>query len=120
MSRIRTKRIYDLPSPDERFRILTDRLWPRGLTKQRARVDLWIRDIAPSTELRRWYQHDRERWNEFRRRYFAELDGKPELVKQILEQIRWEPITIVFSSQEERYNNAAALKEYLERQISGD
>lgn len=120
MSRIRTRRIYEPPGPDDRFRILTDRLWPRGLTKERARVDLWIRDAAPSTELRRWYQHDPERWDEFRRRYFAELDAKPELIEQILEQVRWEPITLVFSSQEEHYNNASALKEYLERRISGE
>lgn len=115
MPRIRTKRIYEPAPPDDRFRVLADRLWPRGLSKELARVDLWLRELAPSTELRKWFQHDPERWDEFRGRYFAELDGKADLVAQILEQVRWEPITLLFSSQEERYNNATALKEYLEK-----
>ena len=118
MPRIRTKRIYEPAAPDDRFRVLADRLWPRGLSKELARIDLWVRELAPSTELRKWFQHDPERWDEFRRRYFAELDAKPELVGEILEQVRWEPITLVFSSQEPRYNNAVALKEYLERSAS--
>jgi uncharacterized protein YeaO (DUF488 family) len=117
MPRIRTKRIYEPAAPDDRFRVLADRLWPRGLTKELARVDLWLRELAPSTELRKWFQHDPASWDEFRRRYFAELDGKPELVGEILEQVRWEPITLVFSSQEARYNNAIALKEYLEKRV---
>ena len=118
MPRIRTKRIYEPAAPDDRFRVLADRLWPRGLSKELAKIDLWVRELAPSTELRKWFQHDPERWDEFRRRYFAELDAKPELVGEILEQVRWEPITLVFSSQEPRYNNAVALKEYLERSAS--
>ena len=115
MPAIRTKRIYEPAGPNDGFRILIDRLWPRGLTKEAAGVDLWLKEIAPSNELRKWYQHDVALWDEFRRRYFAELDANPDAAAEALKQVRRQPVTLLFSSKEERYNNAAALKEYLEK-----
>lgn len=119
MPPIRTKRIYEPAGPDDGCRILIDRLWPRGLTKDAARVDLWLKEIAPSNELRKWYQHDIALWDEFRRRYFAELDANPDLVAEALEHVRRQPVTLLFSSREDRYNNATALKEYLEKIAEG-
>ena len=111
---IRVKRAYDDPAESDGRRILVDRMWPRGVKKADAAIDHWAKEAAPSTELRKWYGHDPERWNEFRRRYFAELDDNPEAVAELLEAIGGGPATLVFSSKEERYNNAVALKEYLE------
>jgi uncharacterized protein YeaO (DUF488 family) len=108
------KRAYDKPARSDGCRILVERLWPRGLTKQAARIDLWARDAAPSTELRRWFAHDPAKWSEFKRRYFAELQGRPEAVQAIVERLRAGPVTFVFSSREPRFNNAVALREYLE------
>ena len=108
------KRVYEEPSPRDGVRVLVDRLWPRGLSKDKAAIDLWIREAAPSDALRKWYRHDPEKWPEFRRRYFAELDSKPEELAP-LEELGRRRVTLVFSSREERLNNAAALKEYLER-----
>jgi uncharacterized protein YeaO (DUF488 family) len=89
-------------------------LWPRGLSKQKARVDYWARAAAPSTELRRWYGHEPTKWDEFRRRYFAELDANPEAVAELREQLSGRKVTILFGSREEQLNNATALQEYLE------
>lgn len=112
---IKLKRIYEAPAPSDGCRILVDRLWPRGLSKEKAEVDLWARDASPSNELRRWYDHDPEKWEEFRRRYSDELRGRSESVEPILERVRAGPVTLVFSSRELRFNNAVALKEYVER-----
>ena len=111
---IHVKRIYEPASPDDGRRILIDRLWPRGLSKDRAGVDVWAKEIAPSTELRRWYRHEAEKWPEFRRRYYAELDANPEGVSALLAHIETGDVTLLFSSREELLNNAFALKEYLE------
>ena len=111
---IRVKRAYEEPEPGDGRRILVDRMWPRGVKKADAAIDHWAKAAAPSTELRKWYHHDPERWDEFRRRYFAELDANPEAVAELREAIGDGPATLVFSSKEERYNNAVALKEYLE------
>lgn len=113
--RLRTKRIYEAANPADGRRILIDRLWPRGVTKAAARVDFWARSIAPSTSLRRWYSHDPDKWQEFRRRYFAELDANPAGVADIRKHIGRGTTTLLFSSREERLNNATALREYLER-----
>jgi len=110
---LRIKRIYEPPSPDDGLRILIDRLWPRGLAKARAQVDFWARDLAPSTELRRWFDHREERWPEFRRRYFAELDEHADAVAELRSRIGDGPATICFASREARFNNATALQEYL-------
>jgi len=111
---IRVKRVYEPPSAGDGTRILVDRLWPRGLSKERARIDLWPRDLAPSTELRKWYGHDPARWDEFRRRYRDELAGKEDLMRAIRERERAGPVTLLFGSREESLNNAVALKGFLE------
>jgi uncharacterized protein YeaO (DUF488 family) len=108
----RMKRAYSPPSASDGRRILVDRLWPRGLTKEKARIDYWARAIAPSAALRKWYQHDVEKWSEFKRRYFAELDANVEGVAALREHLGV-TATFVFSSREEKLNNAAALLEYL-------
>jgi uncharacterized protein YeaO (DUF488 family) len=111
---IKIKRAYESPSDSDGCRILVDRLWPRGISKEKAKVDFWPRELAPSTELRHWYGHDPEKWPEFKSRYFAELDANPELVKELLEYVRKGAVTFVYSSKEQRLNNAVALKEYVE------
>ena len=111
---ISLKRAYEEPTRSDGYRILVERLWPRGLSKQDARVDLWAKDAAPSTELRRWFDHDPDKWVEFKRRYFEELRERREALEPILERIREGTVTFVFASRETRFNNAVALKEYLE------
>ena len=112
--RIRSKRIYEAPAGTDGRRILIDRLWPRGLSKEKARIDFWAKSVAPSHELRRWYRHDPAKWEEFRRRYVAELDANPEGVAELRSHLGRGTATLLFSSKEERLNNAAALREYLE------
>lgn len=112
---IRVKRVYDEPSAEDGYRILVDRLWPRGLKKREARIDLWMRDIAPSDKLRRWFGHNPARWEEFKKRYFEELRGKEASLKPILEKDRHGVVTLLFSARDTVHNNAIALKEYLEK-----
>ena len=111
--RVRTKRVYDPPAPADGQRILVDRLWPRGLSKSAVRIDYWAKAIAPSTKLRQWYGHDPAKWKDFRRRYFAELDANPAGLADFRRHLGKGTVTLVFSSKEERLNNAAALQEYL-------
>jgi uncharacterized protein YeaO (DUF488 family) len=111
--RVRIKRVYDPPDPADGRRILVDRLWPRGFSKTKARVDYWAKAIAPSTELRRWYGHDPAKWKEFRRRYFTELDANTAGVTDLRRQMGRATVTFLYSSKEEHLNNATALKEYL-------
>ena len=117
--RIRTKRIYEKPARSDGRRILIDRLWPRGLSKEAARIFFWAKSVAPSHELRRWYQHEASRWDEFRRRYFAELDANEEGLAELRAQMGSGTTTLLFGSKEEQLNNAAALREYLESLASG-
>ena len=112
---IRTKRIYEAPSSSDGVRVLIDRLWPRGISKDYAGIDFWAKAVAPSNELRVWYGHDASKWPEFRERYFAELDANPEGVAEVVSTIKGGTATLVFSSKEERLNNASAFREYLER-----
>jgi len=112
---LKVKRIYQEPAKEDGFRILVDRLWPRGLTKEKAKVDLWLKDIAPSDALRKWYQHDPEKWLEFKRRYFSELKDKKESLDLIQSKAKVGTVTLLFSSKEERINNTQALKEYLQK-----
>ncbi len=112
---IRVKRVYEAPDPADGRRILVDRIWPRGLSKQKAAIDHWAKEAAPSTALRRWFDHDPARWDEFRRRYFAELDASPEAVAALREMIGDGPATLVYAARREPENNAVALREYLER-----
>ena len=114
---ISLKRAYEKPSRSDGYRILVERLWPRGLSKRDAKVDLWAVESAPSTELRRWFNHVPTRWDEFKRRYFDELSARPESLEPILARVREGPVTFVFASREVRFNNAVALKEYVEREV---
>lgn len=111
---IRIKRVYEEPEASDGRRILVDRLWARGVSKEKAKVDVWVKEIAPSTELRRWYGHDPGKWTEFKNRYAAELETKPGIVEELLEEVQAGIVTFLYSSKEERLNNAVALKEYLE------
>jgi uncharacterized protein YeaO (DUF488 family) len=116
---VKVKRIYEPAALDDGFRILVDRLWPRGLSKEKAKVDLWLKEAAPSDRLRKWYSHDPKKWSEFREEYFKELDNHQEEVRLIIEKMREGHVTLLFSSKEERLNNAAALKEYIEANRKG-
>jgi uncharacterized protein YeaO (DUF488 family) len=111
---IRTKRVYDPPAPDDGSRILVDRIWPRGLTKQRAAVDVWLKEVAPSDALRKWFGHQPERWPEFRERYFGELRSMPDEVAKIRGLASAGNITLLFGAHDTECNNAVALAAYLE------
>jgi uncharacterized protein YeaO (DUF488 family) len=111
---IRLKRAYEPPSKDDGLRILVERLWPRGLTKEKAAIDLWLKEIAPSPELRKWYGHDISRWDEFRRRYRAEIEVKGEMLSDLKQRITEGPVTFVYAARDEEHNSALILKEYLE------
>jgi uncharacterized protein YeaO (DUF488 family) len=113
-----TRRVYDPPTTRDGARILVDRVWPRGISKQEARLQDWHREVAPSTELRRWFGHEPERWDGFRERYFAELDANPDAVARIREAARRGRVTLVFGARDQRRNNAVALREYLLRAAS--
>ena len=113
---IHIRRVYDKPDPSDGLRILVDRLWPRGLSKEAAKVDVWVKNLSPSHELRKWYSHDPDKWEEFKKRYFAEMDGNPAEVKSLMEQIHGNRVTFLYSSTEKQLNNAQALKLYLEMQ----
>jgi len=110
---IRVKRVYNPPSPDDGARVLVDRLWPRGMTKERAAVQLWLKEIAPSPELREWFGHDPARWEEFRRRYRAELTGKEDLIRALREKEREGTLTLVYAARDEARNSAVLLAEFL-------
>ena len=115
---IKLKRAYDSASKDDGIRFLVERLWPRGVKKAALRLDGWLKDVAPSTELRRWFSHDPSKWIEFQRRYSAELNAKPEAVKPILDaDWRGGHVTLVYSSHDKEHNNAVALKAYLVAKI---
>jgi len=118
--KIKLKRAYEPPEPGDGTRVLVDRLWPRGIKKADAAIDRWLRDIAPSTELRRWFGHRPERWPEFRRRYLAELQDQPELVEQIRNAARDGPVTLVYAARDEAHNDAVVLKELLNRTLAQD
>jgi len=117
---IRTKRVYEEPNVSDGVRVLIDRLWPRGVSKESAAIDYWAKAVAPSNELRVWYGHEPEKWREFRERYFAELDANPEGVAELISHIDGTTATLVFGSKEEKLNNASALRQYLERFESQD
>lgn len=112
---IRVKRVYEQPDPEDGIRILVDRLWPRGLSREAAKVDDWARKISPSNELRKWYGHDPAKWDEFQRRYAAELDEQAAEVVLFLKKMEHGPATFLYGSTEKHLNNAHALKIYLEK-----
>lgn len=110
---IQVKRVYEMPDPSDGVRVLVDRIWPRGLSKNKARVDLWLKEIAPSAALRAWFAHDRAKWPEFVTRYREELDRNPDLVQPILDLAATGTVTLLFAASDEAYNNGIALMDYL-------
>lgn len=114
---VKIKRVYDGRQKQDGYRILVDRLWPRGLSKEAAGVDLWLKEIGPSTALRNWFSHDEKKWEGFRRKYFKELEGKSALVEQIRALRKDEHvITLLFGARDEKHNQAVVLKEFLSEQ----
>lgn len=117
MSRIMTKRIYESAETSDGFRVLVDRLWPRGVKKENAEIDIWLKEIAPSNELRKWFNHEPQKWNEFQKRYARELKGT-EVVKTLLDYARKnKKLTLLYSAKDEEHNQAVALQKYMETLI---
>ena len=112
---IHLKRAYKKPARKDGLRILVERLWPRGLTKQRAAVDLWLKDVAPSSALRKWFAHDPAKWTEFKKRYRRELRDHPEALAELRRLAKRGTVTLVYAARDEQRNSAAVLKEFLER-----
>ena len=111
---IATKRIYEPAADEDGFRVLVDRLWPRGVSKEKAALNLWARDLAPSDGLRKWFRHDPSRWAEFEERYRAELAGREEALKELVETAGDRPMTLLYSARDEKRNQALVLKDVLE------
>ncbi len=116
--RILLKRAYDAASPEDGQRFLVERLWPRGVKKSRLKLDGWLKDVAPSTALRRWFDHDPEKWTRFRERYFAELRANPPALGELVAAARDGRVTLVFSSRDTEHNNAVALRQLLARRLA--
>ena len=113
--KLKIKRVYEQPVKGDGKRILVDRLWPRGLTKEKASIDLWLKDIAPSTELRKWFNHDPDKWKEFKKRYHQELKNNKEQVSILYEELKKRVVTLVYGAKDEQHNEALVLKEWLDR-----
>lgn len=114
---IRTARVYEPPRQNDGYRILVDRIWPRGLKRDELQLDHWMKDVAPSADLRRWFGHDPGRWREFQHRYFAELDSCPHAWRELLDLCRDRPVTLLYAAKDEDHNNAVALRGYLEDKL---
>lgn len=114
-ARVGIKRAYDAPEPEDGTRVLVDRLWPRGVSKERAKIDLWLKDVAPSTELREWYGHDPAKFEEFRRRFTHELEHEPgrAALAKLRDMSRLGPVTLVFAAHDAEHANATVLRELL-------
>ena len=110
---IKLKRVYEEPSQADGLRVLVERLWPRGFTKEHASIDLWLKDVAPSTELRKWFGHDPKRWEPFRQRYLAELKGKKDLIDLLKQEEKEGTITLVYATRDEEHSGALVLKDFL-------
>lgn len=108
------KRVYEPPEPSDGFRILVDRLWPRGISKDSAHIDLWLKKIAPSTSLRKWFGHDHLKWIEFRDRYFLELEDNTEAIKKLTDFVHRGLVTLVYGAKDREHNHAIVLKDYIE------
>jgi uncharacterized protein YeaO (DUF488 family) len=116
---IQVKRVYEPAAASDGARFLVDRLWPRGVKKEALKFEGWLRDVAPSDQLREWFNHDTARWDEFQRRYFAELDEKRDVLQPLLKAGRGGKVTLLFGARDTEHNNAVALKEYLTRRRKG-
>jgi uncharacterized protein YeaO (DUF488 family) len=114
---IGVKRAYDPPTRSDGYRVLVDRIWPRGVTKDDLEIDAWLKDVAPSAALRKWFGHDPKKWDEFRRRYGGELEPHAAALGQLVERARARRVTLVFGAKDTEHNNAVALKEHLERRL---
>lgn len=113
---IRTKRVYDQASKEDGFRILVDRLWPRGMSQDKAKIDLWLKEVAPSDDLRKWFSHDPKKWQEFKKRYENELKDKQELLRKIKQTEKEKgTVTILYSAKDEEHNQAVALATFLQK-----
>ena len=115
---LRLKRVYEEPDAQDGRRVLVDRIWPRGLRKEDAKIDLWLKGIAPSTELRKWFGHDPKKWPGFKLRYYCELNKNSEAVQEIMDLVSGSRVTLLFGAKDPDFNNAVALKEYLEARVS--
>jgi uncharacterized protein YeaO (DUF488 family) len=115
---IQLKRAYEKPSRDDGLRVLVERLWPRGLSKEHAAVDLWLKEVAPSPELRKWFAHDPAKWEEFRRRYGKELEKKTDEIDLLLNKSREGTVTLVYAAHDQEHNGALVLEEHLKRHHS--
>ncbi|QQX77127.1 MULTISPECIES: DUF488 domain-containing protein [Aequorivita] len=113
---IQTKRIYEKPANLDGTRILVDRVWPRGISKEDAKLDEWMKEIAPSTELRKWFDHEEERFDDFSKKYKKELEDRSKLVQQLLEKAKEKRLTLLYGAKDEKHNQAIVLKNYLENQ----
>ena len=117
---IKLKHVYEPAEKEDGYRVLVERLWPRGLSKERAHLDLWVKDAGASTELRRWFGHDPTKWEEFRRRYFDEIRGRPEVIEELRDALRTHGVvTFLFAAHDEEHNNAVALAEFLKDNGTG-
>jgi uncharacterized protein YeaO (DUF488 family) len=114
---IKTKRVYEKPAKDDGARYLVERLWPRGVAKGSLKIEAWLKEVAPSADLRRWFSHDPAKWQEFRRKYFAELDAHPDAWAPLLQAARRGPVTLVYSARDPEHNNAIALASYLDSRM---
>ena len=112
---VRIKRVYEMPAANDGLRILVDRLWPRGLSKENAKVDVWLKDIAPSTELRTWFGHDPAKWAEFQARYLAELADRTGAVNELRQHIAAGPVSLLYGAKDEAHNHALVLQDYISR-----
>lgn len=112
-AKLAIKRVYDKPAKSDGLRILVDRLWPRGISKRKAALDEWVKDVAPSAALRKWFGHDPERWTEFRRRYRAELKGNKAAVQELRKHLKSRRVTLLYGAHDAEHNNARVLAEYL-------
>ena len=117
MQLIRLKRIYEQSSDQDGFRVLVDRLWPRGLRKNEVKLDLWLKEIAPRDELRKWFSHDPKKWEEFRKCYLEELELKEKYAQEPMEKAKETDMTLLYAAKNENFNNATVLKEYLESRL---
>ena len=117
---IKLKRVYEEEAPDDGVRYLIERLWPRGIRKESLHIDAWLKEAGPSTELRKWFSHDPEKWPEFRRRYSAELDHAKDVWTPIREAAERGTVTLLYSSHDTEHNNAVALREYIERKMGAE
>jgi uncharacterized protein YeaO (DUF488 family) len=116
---IKIKRLYDAPSRNDGYRVLVDRLWPRGISKEKAGIDIWLKDAAPSDELRKWFNHEPQKWSDFKKRYFIELAHKQGILSPVLEK-HGESVTLLYAAKDQQHNNAVALKEYIEMKMGAN